>query len=81
MGVQQANVNPTNLGSLLIAIPGTIREQNAIVQAISVSKTHVHCSQAACSKLRALKTALMQDLLTGRKRVTTLLHEKEMVNA
>jgi hypothetical protein len=30
------------------------------------------------AKLRALKTALMQDLLTGRKRVTALLNKMEV---
>jgi hypothetical protein len=33
----------------------------------------------ALTKLRALKTALMQDLLTGRKRVTALLDGKEAI--
>ena len=31
------------------------------------------CGKRQLSKLRAQKTALMQDLLTGRKRVTQLL--------
>jgi len=33
------------------------------------------------SKLRYLKTALMQDLLTGKKRVTTLLNDAAAPNA
>lgn len=37
-------------------------------------------SASRLSKLRSLKTALMQDLLTGRKRVTELLNNPE-VNA
>ena len=32
----------------------------------------------ALSKLRSLKTALMQDLLTGKKRVTTLINDMEV---
>jgi hypothetical protein len=35
---------------------------------------------ATANKLKRQKTALMQDLLTGKKRVTTLLHVTEVVH-
>nr|QNO45974.1 hypothetical protein EBOGGPCF_00019 [Methanosarcinales archaeon ANME-2c ERB4]QNO46074.1 hypothetical protein FAKCHJAF_00011 [Methanosarcinales archaeon ANME-2c ERB4]QNO48851.1 hypothetical protein LEJCPHKL_00020 [Methanosarcinales archaeon ANME-2c ERB4] len=77
IGVQQANVNPTNLGTLLIALPSSIAEQERIIEALTAVGTTIHDIGKSLSKLRALKTALMQDLLTGKKRVTALLNDTE----
>ena len=48
-------------------------EQEAIGSRMAESEHSLSSSAHDLSKLRTLKTALMQDLLTGRKRVTTLL--------
>jgi type I restriction enzyme S subunit len=73
IGVQQANVNPTNLGTLSIALPRAIIEQKQIIEAISTVTNNIRAINQNLNKLRSLKTALMQDLLTGQKRVTGLL--------
>jgi type I restriction enzyme S subunit len=77
IGVQQANVNPTNLGTLLLALPASINEQKRVVKNISASANCLSDIKANLSKLRSLKTGLMQDLLTGKVRVTNLLKERE----
>ena len=80
IGVQQANVNPTNLGTLNIALPNDVTEQDKIIEAISTSRNCIHDIDANFRKLCSLKTGLMQDLLTGKKRVTALLHDTEAVH-
>jgi type I restriction enzyme S subunit len=77
IGVQQANVNPTNLGTLSIALPKAIIEQEQIIDAISTASNSIHAIDETLHKLRFLKAALMQDLLTGSKRVTPLLYNAE----
>lgn len=52
-------------------------EQEAIGARMAESEHSLSRSAHHLSKLRALKTALMQDLLTGRKRVTNLLNNPE----
>ena len=73
IGVQQANVNPTNLGSLLVAIPDNTKEQERIVKLVMQSAKALHDVRESLQKLRSIKTGLMQDLLTGKVRVTALL--------
>jgi len=48
-------------------------EQSRVIQMISKSEEGILSSSEHLNKLRSIKTALMQDLLTGKKRVTTLL--------
>lgn len=48
-------------------------EQSRVIQIISKSEEGNLSSSEHLNKLRSIKTALMQDLLTGKKRVTTLL--------
>lgn len=58
--------------------PSKVDEQRRISQVLlHVDKT-LHQFQKDLAKLRSLKTALMQDLLTGRKRVTELLNNPEV---
>jgi type I restriction enzyme S subunit len=80
IGVQQANVNPTNLGTLLIALPSSIAEQERIIESLTAVRNTIHDISKSLSKLHSLKTALMQDLLTGKKRVTLLLNETEVAS-
>ena len=60
-----------------ISHPSDVHEQCRISQLLfHVDKT-LHQFEKDLKKLRPLKTALMQDLLTGRKRVTKLLQNRE----
>ena len=80
IGVQQANVNPTNLGTLLLAIPQKITEQKQIIEDISASIDCQRGTNTNLRKLQSLKIGLMQDLLTGNVRVTALLNDQETAN-
>ena len=78
IGVQQANINPTNLGTLELAIPRSINEQQLIVDSILTCNRAISGTQSNLGKLRSLKTALMQDLLTGDVSVAPLLTEADV---
>ena len=54
-------------------------EQSNIAAMLNAEKSAAEKNLKHLSKLRSLKTALMQDLLTGRKRVTALLDGKEAI--
>ena len=75
----KAGLNLPTVRSLLFPRPADIDEQHRIAVAIDacVRTTDQH----ACSlqKLLALKRSLMQDLLTGNRRVTALLEQSEKV--
>ena len=59
-----------------IAVPSK-DEQAQIVKVLDKTEFLITTNKTQREKLRVLKTALMQDLLTGRKRVTELLDGKE----
>jgi type I restriction enzyme S subunit len=63
----------TQIRKILILIPRTKTEQDEIAKRISRMNETIKVTEDQARKLRSLKTALMQDLLTGRKRVTALL--------
>ncbi len=66
-----------DLRSIEIAIPMNRDEQASISDNLAKhDELRVRCIQH-CLKLRSLKTALMQDLLTGKRRVTALLYYAE----
>jgi type I restriction enzyme S subunit len=71
--VQQVNINPTNLRKMPAAFPSSIDEQAEIVAQINNHTETLRKTRAVLKKLLSLKAGLMQDLLTGKKRVTTLL--------
>lgn len=71
--VQQVNINPTNLRSILAAFPTSLKEQQMIIDRITRVKKAFVEYKSSLAKLQSLKTALMQDLLTGKVRVTALL--------
>jgi type I restriction enzyme S subunit len=78
--VQQVNINPTNLRTIHAAFPTNLNEQCEIVKRFTSMRNTTSSCFESFKKLRFLKTALMQDLLTGKIRVTPLL-EKMEVNA
>jgi type I restriction enzyme, S subunit len=68
----------TQIRKLLVAIPNDANEQGEIVLRICELKDAHNLIEAQSKKLSALKIALMQDLLTGRKRITALIHDTEV---
>ncbi len=75
--VQQVNINPTNLCSIPAAFPKDLDEQAGIMARISaVNEDFNACREHLC-KLNSMKVGLMQDLLTGDRRVTVFLEQRE----
>jgi type I restriction enzyme S subunit len=66
------NISQPAIRSLSISLP-TLSEQEYIADRIAALQSGLDGYAQSLIKLRALKTALMQDLLTGKKRVTPLL--------
>ena len=74
----QANFGKQDLGRLMMPLPKSITEQKKISELLTLASKSITAMDGALIKLRSLKTALMQDLLTGRKRVTELLNNLEV---
>lgn len=66
---------------IFIAFPTRLKEQEAIALILCTQDLSMEVLQRALAKARSFKTALMQDLLTGKRRVTALLDRKDGVNA
>jgi type I restriction enzyme, S subunit len=64
------------INNFLIKVP-PIQEQQNMGQSLAVQDERIKSEAKILAKLRSLKTALMQDLLTGKKRVTHLLEAAE----
>ena len=77
--VQQVNINPTNLRSIPAAFPRNLDEQTAITVRISAVREVLNAYREHLYKLKSMKAGLMQDLLTGDRRVTALLEQREEV--
>jgi type I restriction enzyme S subunit len=58
-----------------------IDEQNMICESLDSVQADINHCTTSMKKLRLLKTALMQDLLTGEVRVTPLLNEPQEAGA
>jgi type I restriction enzyme S subunit len=65
-GVQQVNINPTNLRRAVIAVPETVEEQRGIVDRVNAVASAIGSRRKEREKLAALRDGLRQDLLTGR---------------
>lgn len=68
-GVQQVNINPTNLRRTLIAVPDTLDEQRAIIERVNGVAAAIEDHRREGAKLLSLREGLREDLLTGRKSV------------
>ena len=66
------DLNHGDFYSLPLFLP-QIDEQKLISELLRTQNADLSTESRKLAKLRSLKTALMQDLLTGKKRVTTLL--------
>ena len=67
-GVQQVNINPTNLQRVEIAVPEA-DEQTAIVARLDAIAQRIVVEKQYLRKLEKQKAGLMHDLLTGKVRV------------
>lgn len=71
-GVQQVNINPTNLRRALIAVPDTLDEQQGIVERVNGVAAAIEDHRRQRAKLALLREGLRDDLLTGRKPVVAI---------
>ncbi len=72
----QASVNQAVLNQL--PVPGIpVPERSHIAEALLLQESFFDSQTVKLSKLQSVKTALMQDLLTGKKRVTPLLDPED----
>jgi type I restriction enzyme S subunit len=67
-----ASINSTQLKAFPVCLP-PLDEQEAIIEQISVLDERVEQEQEKLTKLGQMKSAIMDDLLSGRVRVTPLL--------
>ncbi len=74
-GSTVGHIRVGDIRRLPIPHPKTIDEQKAIAEILTSAANSIRKLEAWSQKLRSLKTALMQDLLTGKKRVTALLND------
>jgi type I restriction enzyme S subunit len=71
-GMDIPHLSKNEILTPFVPIPKSQTEMAAISFRMMTAQDHLHKTLRAVNKLRSLKTALMQDLLTGRKRVTGL---------
>ena len=81
-GMDIPHLSKGEILSPLIPIPKTVEEMESIAACVKKLQTALTNESTHLNKLRSIKTGLMQDLLTGDRRVTALLRSpKEMVGA
>jgi len=80
MAESQTNISQEIVINLLVVVPNK-REQAKIADRLDQMSSFTKRSVETLEKLRSLKTAFMQDLFTGKKRVTALLTDKEKITS
>jgi type I restriction enzyme S subunit len=68
-GLAQQHFNVGDLRDLVIALPPTIGEQEAIAEALSDADALIESLEQLLTKKRQIKQGAMQELLTGKKRL------------
>jgi type I restriction enzyme, S subunit len=68
-GLAQQHFNVTDLRNLIVALPPTKVEQEAIAEALSDADALIESLEQLLAKKRQLKQGAMQELLTGKKRL------------
>jgi type I restriction enzyme S subunit len=63
------HIYSSNLSQLILPFPPTLAEQTAIATALSDMDAEIEQLEAQLAKYRQLKRGMMQELLTGRKRL------------
>jgi type I restriction enzyme S subunit len=84
LGTQSIGVPDLGLdkiASLVLRVPGSLDEQNRIGALLDSEQRVSDELLLSAKKLRVVKTGLMQDLLTGKRRITALLAEPEGATA
>jgi type I restriction enzyme S subunit len=69
VGTTMVNLNTNTLSRLLIQIPPTLAEQEAIAAALSDADGLIESLEKLIAKKRQIKHGTMQELLTGRRRL------------
>jgi len=69
IGGGQKNVNAASLKLLPIAVPSTLKEQQAIAETLSDADALIESLSLLLTKKRQIKQGAMQELLTGKKRL------------
>lgn len=75
----QENLNSAIVRSILVPLPPTLAEQEAIAGALSDADALIDSLEQLIAKKRLLKQGAMQDLLTGKKRLPGFEGEWETV--
>jgi type I restriction enzyme S subunit len=68
-GGAQQSLNRNFISPISIALPPTIREQEAIAEALSDADAHIESLEQLIAKKRQIKQGAMQELLTGNRRL------------
>lgn len=71
-GTGQPNLSKNLIDSLKIPIPSTIKEQQKIAEILSTVDIKIELEQKRKTRLERIKQGLMNELLTGKKRVKNL---------
>jgi len=66
----QTNLNLEQIKNLQLLMP-PLPEQHRIAEILTTTDTYIEKEQTYLNKLQQIKKGLMQDLLTGKVRVTT----------
>ncbi|MCJ7583058.1 MAG: restriction endonuclease subunit S [Candidatus Aminicenantes bacterium] len=77
-GTKVQHIYNRNLDAVRLAVPKSLSEQKAVAYTLWGIENNTDATVKQLLKLRSLKTAFMQDLLTGKKRVTALLNDMEV---
>ncbi|MFD1199141.1 restriction endonuclease subunit S [Brucella gallinifaecis] len=75
-GGAQPHIYPRDIASLIIEVP-SIDEQKAIVEILTESTSQIEKLKNYLERLKREKSALMQQLLTGKRRVKTVSDREE----
>lgn len=78
-GTGLAHIHLEHFRSFLLRCP-PINEQEMIFRTINKQQDLLNSAMSGLYKLKKQKAALMQDLLTGKKRVTSLLNDTEVMS-
>ncbi|KAB3536275.1 hypothetical protein F8154_04140 [Alkaliphilus pronyensis] len=78
-GTKQANLNESNILDIPIKMPSA-PEQERITRIFNKCEQTITDNTLHLNKLKSIKVALMQDLLSGKKSVTSLLNDLEVVS-
>jgi type I restriction enzyme, S subunit len=70
VGSTMINLNQSTLGNLRVPLPPTKAEQQAIAEALSDADAFIESLAQTVAKKHQIKQGAMQELLTGKKRLT-----------